>query len=108
MLYSISSIFARCYTKTFNLVSPDTNYGDCFEKIIFVKIKNFVRLQNRLTTRFIAYIALITSVITFLSGFCVFLYMKSPKFENQLLGQVIKHLRPVINHEIKTKLEERN
>ena len=78
------------------------------KKVVFDKSKNFERLQNRLSTRFIAYVALITSLITFLSGFCIFLYMKSPKFENQLLGQVIKHLRPVINYEIKKRLEERN
>ena len=78
------------------------------KKVVFDKSKNFERLQNRLTTRFIAYVALITSVITFLSGFCVFLYMKSPKFENQLLGQVIKHLRPVVNYEIEKRLDERN
>tara|TARA_B100000161_G_C33200597_1_gene259768 strand:+ start:66 stop:170 length:105 start_codon:yes stop_codon:yes gene_type:complete len=34
--------------------------------------------------------------------------MKSPKFENQLLGQVIKNLGPLINYEIKSILEERN
>ena len=78
------------------------------KKVVFDKSKSFERLQNLLRTRFIAYLALITSVITFLSGFCVFLYMKSPKFEKQLLGQVIKHLQPVINYEIKTRLEERN
>ncbi len=78
------------------------------QKVVLDKRKNFERLQNRLSTRFIAYVAFITSVITFLSGFCVFLYMKSPKFEKQLLGQVIKHLRPVIKYEIKTRLEERN
>ena len=78
------------------------------KKIIFDKSVNFKRLPNRIRTRFIAYFALIISLITFTSGFFVFLYMKSPKFEDQLLGQVIKHLRPLINYEIKTILEERN
>ena len=78
------------------------------KKLIFDKSVNFERLPNRIRTRFIAYFALIISLITFISGFCVFLYMKSPKFENQLLGQVIKNLGPLINYEIKTILEERN
>ena len=78
------------------------------KKVTFNKIKSFERLQNRLRTRFIAYVALITSVITFLSGFRVFLYMKSPKFEKQLLGQVIKYLQPLINYETKTRLKETN
>ncbi len=78
------------------------------KKIVFDKSVIFERSTNRIRTRFIAYVALITSVITFLSGVCVFMYMKSPKFENQLLGQVIKHLRPIINYEIKNRIEERN
>ena len=35
-------------------------------------------------TRFIAIAALVTSSITFGSGLLVFLYMKSPAFEDQL------------------------
>ena len=54
------------------------------------------RTQNRIKTRAIAVIALITSVITFASGLFVFLYMKSPAFETQLLGQVIKHMDWII------------
>ena len=34
--------------------------------------------------------------------------MKSPNFENQLLGQVMKHLEPIINIEMDKKFEERN
>ena len=51
-----------------------------------------IRSRSRIRTRFIATLALITSSITFASGFIVFLYMKSPAFENQLTGQVVKHM----------------
>ena len=77
-------------------------------KIILDKSFNFERLPNRIRTRFIAVLALLISVITFGSGFLVFLYMKSPNFEKQLLGQVLKHLEPIINHEIDKRFEERN
>ena len=77
-------------------------------KIILDKSFNFDRLPNRIRTRFIAVLALLISVITFGSGLLVFLYMKSPAFENQLLGQVMKHLEPIINIEIDKKFEERN
>ena len=49
------------------------------------------RTPSRIRTRFIAVLALITSGITLGSGLMVFLYMKSPAFENQLLGQVMKN-----------------
>ena len=74
----------------------------------FDKNINFERLQIRIRTRFIAVLALLISVITFGSGFLVFLYMKSPDFEKQLLGQVLKHLEPIINDEIDKRFEERN
>ena len=48
--------------------------------------------SGRIRTRFIAVLALITSGITFGSALMVFLYMKSPRFEDQLLGQVMKHM----------------
>lgn len=82
--------------------------GLILKKLIFDKSLNFERLPNSNRTSLIAYFALIISLINFMSGFCVFLYMKSPKFENQLLGQVIKNLGPLINYEIKSILEERN
>ena len=69
-------------------------------QFIFDKVVKSQRLLNSIRTRFIAVAALLISVITFGGGFLVFLYMKSPNFENQLLGQVIKHLRPMINYEI--------
>ena len=77
-------------------------------QIIFDKSFNFERLPNRIRTRFIAVLALLISLITFGAGSLVFLYMKSPNFENQLLGQVMKHLEPIINFEIDKKFEQRN
>ena len=78
------------------------------DRIIFEKGFNFKRLPNRIRTRFIAVVSLLLSSITFGAGCLVFLYMKSPSFENQLLGQVMKHLRPMINNEIDKRFEERN
>ena len=78
------------------------------DQIIFEKSFNFKRLPNRIRTRFIAVVALLLSSITFGAGCLVFLYMKSPSFEYQLLGQVMKHLRPIINNEIDKRFEERN
>ena len=56
-------------------------------------------------TRFIAYLALFTSSITFGSGLLVFLYMKSPAFEDQLLGQVMKHMDWIVENEFKDKIQ---
>ena len=64
------------------------------------------RTQNRIRTRIIAVLALITSGITFVSGFMIFLYMKSPSFENQLLEQVIKHIDWIIADEFEKKIKE--
>ena len=64
------------------------------------------RTSSRVRTRFIAVLALITSGITFGSGFMVFLYMKSPAFENQLLGQVMKHMDWIIAEEFDKKVKE--
>ena len=77
-------------------------------KIILDKSFNFERLPNRIRTRFIAVLALVISVFTFGSGLLVFLYMKSPNFEKQLLGQVMKYFEPIINYEIDKKYEQRN
>ena len=57
-------------------------------------------------TRFIAYLALFTSFITFGSGLLVFLYMKSPAFENQLLGQVMKHMDWIVEDELTKQLKK--
>ena len=57
-------------------------------------------------TRFIAVLALITSGITFGSGLMVFLYMKSPAFEDQLLGQVMKHMDWLVENELEKQLDK--
>ena len=64
--------------------------------------------SSRIRTRFIAVLALITSGITFGSGFMVFLYMKSPAFENQLLGQVMKHMNWLVADDFVKLIEKRN
>ena len=64
------------------------------------------RTPGRIRTRFIAVLALITSGITFGSGFMVFLYMKSPAFENQLLGQVMKHMDWIIADEFEKQIRK--
>ena len=64
------------------------------------------RSPSRIRTRFIAVLALITSGITFGSGFMVFLYMKSPAFENQLLGQVMKHMDWIIADEFEKQIRK--
>ena len=67
---------------------------------------NIQRTSYRIKTRFIAVLALITSGVTFGSGFMVFLYMKSPAFENQLLGQVMKHMDWIVGNELEKQLQE--
>jgi hypothetical protein len=64
------------------------------------------RTTNRIRTRFIAYLALFSSSITFASGLLVFLYMKSPAFENQLLGQVMKHMDWIIADEFEKQIKK--
>ena len=64
------------------------------------------RTANRIRTRWIAMFALIISGATFGSGLLVFLYMKSPAFENQLLGQVMKHMDWIIADEFEKKIRE--
>ena len=64
------------------------------------------RTSSRIRTRFIAVLALIISGITFGSGFMVFLYMKSPGFENQLLEQVMKHMDWIIADEFEKQIRE--
>ena len=69
-------------------------------------MKKIIRTTSRLRTRFIAVLALITSGITFGSGFMVFLYMKSPAFENQLLGQVMKHMDWIVENEFEKQIQK--
>jgi len=57
-------------------------------------------------TRFIAYLALFMSSITFGSGLLVFLYMKSPAFEDQLLGQVMKHMDWIVANELEKQIHK--
>ena len=64
------------------------------------------RTAKRMRTRFIAYLALFTSSITFGSGLLVFLYMKSPAFENQLLGQVMKHMDWIVENEFEKQIQK--
>tara|TARA_R100000234_G_scaffold76304_1_gene47395 strand:- start:58 stop:378 length:321 start_codon:yes stop_codon:yes gene_type:complete len=64
------------------------------------------RTPNRIRTRYIAFLSLIISGITFGSGFMVFLYMKSPAFENQLLGQVMKHMDWIIADEFEKQIRK--
>ena len=64
------------------------------------------RTASRIRTRWIAVFALIISSATFGSGLLVFLYMKSPTFENQLLGQVMKHMDWIIADEFEKKIKE--
>ena len=68
-------------------------------------MKELKRNSSRIRTRLIAVTALITSAITFGSGLIVFLYMKSPAFEIQLLGQVTKHLDWIIEQENKEYIQ---
>ena len=69
-------------------------------------MKKVIRTTSRLRTRFIAVLALIISGITFGSGFMVFLYMKSPAFENQLLGQVMKHMDWIVANEFEKQIHK--
>ena len=74
--------------------------------MMFDKSVEFQRTPSRIRTRFIAVFALGTSLATFISGFFVFLYMKSPGFENQLTGQVIKDMNWIIADEFEQKIKE--
>ena len=64
------------------------------------------RTPNRIRTRLIAVLALITSGITFGSGLLMFLYMKSPAFENQLLEQVMKHMDWLVADELEKQIKK--
>ena len=64
------------------------------------------RTTQRIRTRFIALASLILSSITFTSGVLVFLYMKSPAFENQLLGQLMKHMDWIIADEFEKQIRK--
>ena len=69
-------------------------------------MKQIQRTTSRIRTRYIAVFSLIISMITFGSGVLVFLYMKSPAFENQLLGQVMKHMDWIIADEFEKQIRK--
>ena len=69
-------------------------------------MKQIQRTTSRIRTRYIAVFSLIISMITFGSGVLVSLYMKSPAFENQLLGQVIKHMDWIIANEFEKQIRK--
>ena len=73
---------------------------------MFDKSVEFQRTPSRIRTRFIAVFALGTSLATFISGFFVFLYMKSPGFENQLTGQVMKNMDWIIADEFEKQIRK--
>jgi len=82
-----------------------------FSRGVFTKkclrlMTNIQRTSNRIKTRFIAVLALITSGVTFGSGFMVFLYMKSPAFENQLVEQVMKHMDWIVADELEKQIRK--
>ena len=62
--------------------------------------------SGQIRTRFIAVLALVTSGITFGSGLMVFLYMKTPRFEDQLLGQVMKHMDWLVADELEKQIKK--
>ena len=69
-------------------------------------MSEFERSASRIRTRWIAVTALITSGITFSSGLIVFLYIKIPDFENQLLEQVMKNMDWIVDSEFEKKITE--
>tara|TARA_Y100000052_G_scaffold15000_1_gene14662 strand:+ start:225 stop:542 length:318 start_codon:yes stop_codon:yes gene_type:complete len=69
-------------------------------------MKQIQRTTSRIRTRYIAVFALFISGVTFLSGLTVFFYMKSPAFENQLLGQVMKHMDWIIADEFEKQIKK--
>ena len=90
-------------------------------KAVFHKDQNFKRPPSRIRTRFIAFSALLISVITFTSGINFVLYMKEPDietqlqeimkrpdFEKQFYREIMKRLTPIINYEIEKRFQEVN
>ena len=69
-------------------------------------MKELQRTPSRIRTRYIAGLALVISIINFGSGLLVFLYMKSPAFENQLTNQVLKHMDWIIADEFEKQIRK--
>ena len=75
-------------------------------EIMFDKDEKFQRTPSRIRTRFLSILSLAISMVTFGSGVLVFLYMKSPAFENQLLGQVMKNMDWIIEDEFEKQVQK--
>jgi len=75
-------------------------------EIMFDKEEKVQRTPSRIRTRFLSVLSLAISMVTFGSGVLVFLYMKSPAFENQLLGQVMKNMDWIIENEFEKQVQK--
>ena len=64
------------------------------------------RTQSRIHTRLIAYLAILISSLNFSGSLLVYVYMKSPAFENQLLGQVMKHMDWIVAEELEKQIRK--
>ena len=64
------------------------------------------RTQSRIHTRLIAYLAILISSLNFSGSLLVYVYMKSPAFENQLLGQVMKHMDWIVANELEEQIQK--
>jgi hypothetical protein len=64
------------------------------------------RTQSRIHTRLIAYLAILISSLNFSGSLLVYVYMKSPAFENQLLGQVMKHMDWIVAEEFEKQIRK--
>ena len=67
-----------------------------------------IRTASRIRTRSIAIFAIIISSFNFLGSLLVFAYMKSPAFENQLIGQVMKHMDWIVAEELEKQIKKLN
>ena len=65
-----------------------------------------IRTASRIRTRSIAIFAIIISSFNFLGSLLVFAYMKSPAFENQLIGQVMKHMDWIVAQELEKQIKK--
>tara|TARA_Y100000114_G_C11537672_1_gene221053 strand:- start:288 stop:509 length:222 start_codon:yes stop_codon:yes gene_type:complete len=68
-------------------------------------MKELYRTPSRIKTRYIAIFSLITSLTSFVTAILVFIYFKSPAFENLVLEQVSKNIDWVVRMELEKQLE---
>jgi len=68
-------------------------------------MKELYRTPSRIKTRYIAIFSLITSFTSFGTAILVFLYFKSPAFEDLVLKQVSKNIDWVLQIELEKQLE---